>query len=70
MRIRLEHNGTVFKYERQPLPEGRFKALCALVAAGAYLGIVAAVATLCGVFGLLIVAVGTVLMALVYKGLD
>lgn len=27
MRIRLEHNGTV---ERRPMPEGRFRALCAL----------------------------------------
>ena len=35
MRIRLEHNGTVFEFERRPLPEGRFKALCALAAAGA-----------------------------------
>lgn len=28
MRIRPEHNSTVFEYERKPMPEGRFKALC------------------------------------------
>ena len=70
MRIRLEHNGTILECERHPLPGGRFKALCALAAAGAYLGMVAAVAALCGCFGLLVVIGGTVLVTLIYKGLD
>ena len=52
MRIRLEHNGTVFKFECSPMPEGRFKALCALSAAGVYAGMVWVVAALCGVLGL------------------
>ena len=52
MRIRLEHNGTVFEFERRPMPEGRFKALCVLAAAGVYAGMVWAVAALCGVLGL------------------
>ena len=68
MRIRLEHNGTVFEYERKPLPEGRFKAVCAIVAAGIYAGMVTAVAALCGVPGVAVVAVGTVLVALVGMG--
>lgn len=70
MRIRLEHNGTVFEYERRPMPERRFKALCALAAAGGYVGIVWAVAALCDVPGLLIVVVGTMVAGLVVKGLD
>ena len=36
MKIRLEYHGTVFEYERRPLPDGRFRALCALAAAGVY----------------------------------
>ncbi len=38
MRIRLEHNGTIFEYERRPMPERRFKALCTLAAAWVYAG--------------------------------
>lgn len=60
MRIRLEHNGIVFEYERRPMPERRFKALCALAAAGGYAGMVCAVAALCGFLGLLVVVAGTV----------
>lgn len=70
MRIRLEHNGTVFEFERQPIPEGRFRALCILAAAGVYAGMVAAVTALCGGFGLLLALAGTVLVAMVVKGLE
>ena len=59
MRIRLEHNGTVFEYERPPMPEHRFKALCLLAAGGLYVGLVAAVAALCGEFGVLMVVILT-----------
>ena len=41
MRIRLERSGTVFEYERPPMPEHRFKALCLLAAGGLYVGLVA-----------------------------
>lgn len=64
MRIRLEHNGTVFEYERKPLPEGRFRVLCGLAAAGVYAGMVWAVAALCGVPGVLTVAAATVLISM------
>ena len=47
MRIRLERSGTVFEYERPPMPEHWFKALCLLDAGGLYVGLVAAVAALC-----------------------
>jgi hypothetical protein len=65
MRIRLEHNGTVFEYERRPMPEGRFKALCVLAAAGVYAGMVWAVAALCGGFGVLMVAVVTLFVVMI-----
>ena len=65
MRIRLEHNGTVFEYERKPMPEGRFKALCALAAAGVYAGMVWAVAVLCGGWGVLMVAAVTLFVVMI-----
>lgn len=65
MRIRLEHNGTVFEYERRPMPEGRFKALCVLAAAGVYAGMVWAVATLCGGWGVLMVAAVTLFVVMI-----
>lgn len=70
MRIHLEHNGTVFEYERHPLPERRFRAICGLVAAGVYAGMVATVAALCGGCGLLAVVIATVLVVMVSKGMD
>ncbi len=65
MRIRLERSGTVFEYERRPMPEGRFKALCALAAAGVYAGMVLAVAALCGGWGVLMVAVVTLFVVMI-----
>lgn len=65
MRIRLEHNGTVFEYERPPMPEHRFKALCLLAAGGLYVGLVAAVAALCGGWGVLMVAVVTLVVVMI-----
>jgi len=44
MKIRLEHNGTILEVERRPMPESRFRALCALgfaaIAGGVLLGLV------------------------------
>lgn len=67
MKIRLEHNGTAFEFERPPMPEGRFRALCVLAAAGVYAGMVWAVAALCDVPGLVLVLVGTVVAVLASK---
>lgn len=69
MKIRLEHNGTVFEFERRPMPEKRFKALCALAAAGIYAGMVWAVAALCNVPGLFIVLIGTAVVTAIVKGI-
>lgn len=63
MRIRLERSGTVFEYERPPMPEHRFKALCLLAAGGLYVGLVAAVAALCGTIGVGVVAAATLLIS-------
>ena len=65
MRIRFEHNGTVFEYERKPMPEGRFKAVCGIAAAGVYAGMVWAVAALCGGFGVLVVAAVTLFAVMI-----
>lgn len=70
MKIRLERNGTVFEYERQPMKEIRFRVLCALAAVGVYAGLVIGVAALCGGFGLLLALFGTVLVVMVVKGLE
>lgn len=70
MKIRLERNGTIFEYERKPMPEGRFLALCAIAAAGVYAGMVWAVASLCDFPGLVLVLAGTALVTLIVKGLD
>lgn len=67
MKIRLERDGTVFEYTRQPLPEGRFKAVCGLAAAGLYTGLALGVAALGGLPGLIAVGVVTVLAVLFRK---
>ena len=54
MRIQLERSGTVFEYERPPMPEHRFKALC-LLAAGA---------ALCGGWGVVAIMVVTLFVLL------
>lgn len=33
MKIHFERDGTIFEYERHPLPEGRFRVVCNLVGA-------------------------------------
>ncbi len=42
MKIHVEHDGTVFDYESEPMPESRFRALCgiayALIGAAAVIG--------------------------------
>ena len=63
MKIRLERDGDVFEFERQPLPESRFKAVCGLAAAGIYAGMVVGIAALCGLPGVITVAVVTGIIA-------
>lgn len=70
MKIRLERNGTVFEFERQPMKEGRFRALCLLAAAGLYAGMVAAITALCGLPGLGVAGVVTLFVILIGKGAD
>ena len=67
MKIRLEHNGTVFEFERKPMPEHHFKTLCLLAAAGVYAGMVWSVASLCDFPGLVLVLIGTVVAVLAAK---
>jgi len=63
VKIRLERDGTVFEYTRPPLPEGRFRAVCGLAAAGLYAGMLVGVAAICGLYGVVTVAVVTVIIA-------
>ena len=60
MRIRVEHNGTAFEFERKPMDEGRFKAVCGIIGAALYVGMIWIVATLCGTFGVAAVAIASV----------
>lgn len=66
MKIRLERDGTVFEFERQPLPESNFKTIYRLAAAGIYAGMVVGVAALCGLQGVVTVAVVTAVVAALY----
>lgn len=56
MKLKLNFHGTIFEYEKQPMREGRFRRLCALVAAALYVSLVIAVIRLCGFLGLLVIA--------------
>lgn len=67
MRITIKKHGgrvTTTIY-RPPLSESRFKAVCALAAAGVYAGLVIGVASLCGFLGVLLVAAVTVLCLMI-----
>lgn len=70
MKIRFERGDTAFEVEKDPMPPERFKAFYALAGAGVYAGMVIGVAALCGVFGVLLALLGTVLVAAVVKGLE
>ena len=69
MKIRFEHHGTIFEYERKPLSESRFKALCGIAAAGIYVGMIWVVATLCGFLGVLLAMTATLFGGTIVKGL-
>lgn len=57
MRIRVERNGTAFEFERPPMPESRFKAVCAVIGAALYVGMILIVAALCGIYGVVAVVI-------------
>ena len=66
MRIRLEHNGTVFEFERRPMEIGRFTVLCKL--AGAVIGgaVLVALVHMLGVWGI-VWPVGVLVLIGLYK---
>lgn len=68
MRIRFERGRVVLEYEHKPMKEGRFRTLCVLAAAVVYAGMVAAVAALCGLPGVIAVGVGTVICMAIAAG--
>lgn len=65
LKIRLEYKGSVFEYERQPMKEGRFRALCKL-AGGVICGVMLLVAV--RMVGLSAVVAAVVALALVGLG--
>lgn len=68
--IKKRANGRVTAtIDRQPLPERRFKAVCAIAAAGIYAGLVIAVAALCGVPGVVVVGLVTLFAIMIIKGI-
>ena len=70
MKIRLERDDTTLEFERAPMPESRFRALCILLATVVYAGMVVLTAWLCGLLGVLVIGTVTVLTALVVAGLN
>lgn len=68
MKIRFERNGVVFEYERKPMPQERFKAVCAIAGAAVYAGLVIGVAALCGGFGVVAMMCLTVILAMIVGG--
>lgn len=68
--IKKRANGRVtVTVDRPPLPERRFKAVCAIAAAGIYAGLVIAVAALCGVPGVVVVGLVTLFAIMIIKGI-
>lgn len=59
MKVRFDLNGVTLEYERPPMPEHRFRALCLLAAGGLYACMVCNVAALCGAAGVGVIALAT-----------
>ena len=66
MKIRLEHNGTVFEFERRPMEIGRFALLCQLAGAAVGGAVLVALVHMLGVWGLVWSLAGLVLVG-VYR---
>ena len=64
MRVKFEKDGVTFEFEREPMPEHRFRALCLLGALGLYGGMMVGVAALCGGWGVVAVMVVTLFVLL------
>lgn len=62
MKFRLEVDGNYFEYERRPMRSSRFRALCSLLAAGIYAGMVVGVTSICGLPGLVVAALATLIV--------
>ena len=62
MKLHFERNGIVFDYELTPMKESRFRTLCVLAAGGLYVGLTWVVASLCGIHGLILLAVATAVL--------
>ena len=69
MRIRLEFLDTAFELDRPPMPEGRFKALCSLIAGGLYVALVGVVTAMCGLVGVIVVGIITLFVVALIFGL-
>lgn len=48
MKLHYERKSTVFELERQPMPEGRFRALCSLMLAAIIGGVLVGIVALVG----------------------
>lgn len=71
MKIRIEKHssgGFTVSIDRPPLPERRFKTVCAIAAAGVYAGMVIGAAALCGLSGLIVLGVVTTIVGILATG--
>lgn len=59
MKLKLDLHGVIFEYEKKPMPEARFRRLCALAAVALYVSLAVGVTRLCGFLGLLVIAFAT-----------
>ena len=67
MRLHVTNKGGVWEidYERDPMPERRFRAVCGVIAAALYAGLAVGVTALCGLAGAGAVAGTTFLCVIV-----
>lgn len=62
MKIRLEHNGTVFEYRVEPI---LFRMLCLLAAGALYVKALVRVAAICGIEGVAAIVILTVIIGVI-----
>ena len=67
MKLKLYLPGVTVEYEKAPMPESRFRALCLLAGAGMYGGMIYGVTALCDLPGLVIIVAVSVLLLLILK---
>lgn len=65
MKLKIDFHGVIFEYEKKPMQEGRFRRLCALVAAALYVVLAVGVTRLCGLLGFLALSFATVLVVFI-----